>query len=57
MPKLTEFQKMQLILQLKSYKLQLMAMYPTASEWEINKRMCEDDQVKEIIDACGVMHV
>ena len=57
MPKLTEFQKMQLILQLKSYKLQLIAMHPNASEWEINKQMCADDQVKGIIDACGVMHV
>ena len=52
-----EFQRMQLILQLKSLKLQFYRTFPQLTGKEVQIAMKEDEQIKEIMERVGLNHV
>ena len=54
---MTEYEKMQIILQLKIYKLELMRTYPNKTMYEINTLMREDEDIKDIMGNCGRLFV
>ena len=49
-----EFQRMQLILQLKSLKLQFYQTFPKLTGKEVQIPMKEDEQIKEIMERVGL---
>ena len=49
-----EFQRMQLILQLKSLKLQFYQTFPKLTGKEVQIAMKEDGQIKEIMERVGL---
>ena len=52
-----EFQRMQLILQLKSLKLQFYQTFPKLTGKEAQIAMKEDEQIKEIMERVGLNFV
>lgn len=54
---LNEFQRMQLIIQLKILKQEMMRTFKDEPEFKINKKMRGDATILDIMNKCGVLFV
>lgn len=54
---LNYFQRMQLIIQLKILKQEMMRTFKDEPEFKINKMMREDATILDIMNKCGVLFV
>lgn len=54
---LNDFQRMQLLIQLKVLKCEMMRTFKDKSEYRINKMMRDDISISDIMNKCGVLYV